>query len=183
MNIQKILSDIRDNIQAVIAQDSGLGESLWKTFIDLHPADIANFLCDMSTQDTLPLCVNFPGDLKLEVFEELNERMKGLVLESMSDTEKVSVLRSLPSDELADLFDELSDEDLKKYLSLLHKDEREQVLSLMQFDPESDGGNMDHDVLSLIQDFFCRNTTNNQNKWLFGAFNKFRKLRELFLDK
>lgn len=158
MNIRNLLSEIRNNIQEVIAQDSALGQSLWSAFIELHAADIADFLSDIDKEDTLALFGNLPRDLKFEVFEELSDWMKGLVLESMSDATKVLVLRSLSSDELADLFDELSDEDLKHYLNLLHKEEREQVLSLMQFDPESAGGIMTPDVLSLIQDFTVEQT-------------------------
>jgi magnesium transporter len=153
MNIQNMLSEIRDNIQTVIAKDSALGESLWAAFIKIHAADIADFLSDINRDDALALFGQLPRELKLEVFEELSNWMRGSMLESMTDATKVLVLRSLPSDELADLFDELSDEDLKNYLNLLHSDEREQVLSLMQFDPESAGGIMTPDVLSLIQDF------------------------------
>lgn len=113
MNVHKTLSEIQDNISAVIAKDTALGESLWEVFIDLHPADIADFLTDINYNDALALFGNFSVELKLEVFEELGDRMKGLVLTSMSDPEKITVLRSLSSDELADLFDELSDENLK----------------------------------------------------------------------
>ena len=63
------------------------------------------------------------------------------------------VLSSLPLDELTDFFDELSDEELKKYINLLHKKDREKVLSLMRFDPQSAGGIMNTDVITLMEDF------------------------------
>jgi magnesium transporter len=74
-------------------------------------------------------------------------------LSFLTDTERTDILHDLYTDELTDLFDLLSDEELKKYLSLLHKSDREKVLSLLKFDPESAGGIMDTDVLTLIEDF------------------------------
>ncbi len=144
--------EIRDNIDAVIAKDSPLGESLWETFLSLHPADIADFLSDINPEEAQELFGNLPTNLKLSVFEDLSDLMKSTLLSSMNDHEKVEALRSLHADELADLFDNLSDEDLKKYLNLLHKETREQVLSLMQFEPDSAGGIMTTDVLSLTED-------------------------------
>jgi magnesium transporter len=153
MNAEKLLAEIKDNLNAVISRESALGESLWKTFLDLHPADIADFLSELPREQAPLLFANLPNTLKMDVFEELSDLMKGLVLEGMTDQEKVDAFRSLPADELADLFDHFSDENLKKYLALLQKDVREQVLSLMQFEPDSAGGIMTTDVITLMKDF------------------------------
>ncbi len=153
MNTEKLLAEIKDNIDIVITKESVLGESLWQAFIELHPADIANFLGTITKNDAQLLFANLPKQIKIDVFEGLSDLVQGTVLEAMSDQEKVDAFRSLPADELTDLFDRLSDEDLKKYLALLHKDVREQVLSLLQFEPDSAGGIMTTDVLTLMKDF------------------------------
>ena len=153
MNAEKLLAEIRDNIDIVLTKESVLGESLWKAFIGLHPADIADFLGELPREQAPLLFANLPKSAKMDVFEELSDLMKGLALEGMSDQEKVDAFRSLAADELTDLFDQLSDEDLKSYLALLQKDVREQVLSLLQFEPDSAGGIMTTDVLTLMKDF------------------------------
>ncbi len=153
MDIQKILADIQANITLVIKQEPPLGESLWNTFIELHPADIAEFLSNIDEEQAQLLFVNLPHEAKVAVFEEFSDLMKGVVLSHMSDQERVEALRFLPSDELTDLFDQLSDDELKRYLNLLQKDVREQVLSLLQFKPDSAGGIMTTDVLTLMHDF------------------------------
>ena len=153
MNIERIFAEIRENLKAVLAQDSAFGESLWKAFIALHPADIADFLGTVSSQAAQQLFAKLPKPLKMAVFEDLSDMMQGLVLQAMSDAEKVEAFRMLPADELTDLFDHLSDEELKKYLSMLAKDVREQVVSLMQFEPDSAGGIMTTDVLTLMAEF------------------------------
>ncbi len=153
MHTEKLFAEVRDNIDVVVAKESGLGESLWKELLNLHPVDIADFLGTISKEHATQLFENLPKNIKISVFEELSDLMHKVVLDAMSTQEKVDAFRSLPADELADLFDHLSDEDLKKYLALLHKDVREQVVSLLQFEPDSAGGIMSTDVITLIKDF------------------------------
>lgn len=153
MNSDKILADVRNNLPAVIAQDSALGESLWNAFLRLHPADIADFLGDLPKIDAQQLFAKLPKNIKISVFEDLSDLMQGMLLEAMSDEEKIEAFHALPADEIADLFDHLSDEELKQYLTLLAKDVREQVLSLLQFESDSAGGIMTTDVLTVMHDF------------------------------
>ncbi len=153
MNITKILAEVRDNIDAVIVQDSALGESLWAALLLIHPADIADFLGTLSREHAQQLFAKLPKNIKLAVFEDLSDFMQGVVLEAMSDQERLEAFHALSADELADLFDHLSDEKLKQYLNLLAKDVRQKVLSLLQFEPDSAGGIMTTDVLTFMQDF------------------------------
>lgn len=153
MNTEKILTEIRANIDVVATQEPGLGQSLWQAFVGLHPADIAEFLGTVPEEQATLLFERLPKPVKMSTFEALEDFIQARALESMNDHEKVEAFRSLPADKLADLFDQLSDEDLKKYLTLLHKDVREQVLSILQFEPDSAGGIMTTDVLTLMKDF------------------------------
>jgi magnesium transporter len=153
MTNNKILTDVQENLEAVIAQDSELSKALWQSFLQIHPADIADFLSAIPKQSAQQIFGKLPKEIKMAVFEDLSDFMQGILLEAMSDQEKLEVFRSLPTDELADLFDHLSDEELKRDLKLLAKDVREHVLSLLQFEPESAGGIMTTDVLTLMQDF------------------------------
>lgn len=153
MNITKILAEVRENIGMVISRDSMLGQTLWNSFTQLHPADIADFLSDIPKSESQQLFANLPNNIKMEVFEELSDFMKGAFLKTMSNPEKIEVFLLSPADELADLFDQLSDDELKEYLTLLRQDVREQVLSLLQFEPDSAGGIMTTDVLTLMKDF------------------------------
>ncbi len=153
MNKQKIFEDIRTNIHVLLARDSAFGESLWLALIELHPADIADFLSAIHKEHAQEIFAKLPQEIKIAVFEDLSEAMQGHFLSGMSDKEKVEAFKGLPADELTDFFDQLSDEELKKYLNLLQKEVREQVLSLLQFEPDSAGGIMTTDVLTLMKDY------------------------------
>jgi magnesium transporter len=91
--------------------------------------------------------------LRLAVFQDLSDSLKVFCLSFLDDQSRAIILNGTPLDELTDLFDRLSDNELKQYLRLLHKKDRDKVVALMQFDPESAGGIMDTDVLTLMQDF------------------------------
>lgn len=153
MDSRHLLHEIQDHLDSVIAQDTPLARGLWQHFIDLHPADIADFFTDIDPEKAQKLFQNLPRRLQAEVFEEFSDGMKVHSLEFMNEQQKVDALNALPVDELTDLFDHMSDEELKNYIGLLHKNAREKVLSLMQFDPESAGGIMDTEVIVLMQDF------------------------------
>ncbi len=153
MDTQKTLDQVVDNIDTVINEDSPLGVLLWKEFIKLHPADIAQCLSDLNKESAHRLFSKFSHALRIQVFSYLSYPLKVFCLSFLDDHSRGQLLSNLPLDELTDFFDQLSDEELKRYLNLLHKKDREKVLSLMRFDPESAGGIMNTDVITLMQDF------------------------------
>ncbi len=152
MNSKNILQEVRENLGAVM-EGSPLGVALWKEFIAVHPADIAQFFADSDKEVFKKLFLNLPKELKLEVFEELSDVMMVHCLSFMDERDRVDALNTLTADTLTDLFDLFSDEELKKYLNLLHGTAREEVISLMKFHPESAGGIMDIQILTLLDDF------------------------------
>lgn len=153
MLTQKILDRVRENFSAVLKQEAPLGLEIWHEFIKMHPADIATFLSDLEPDQAKELFVCLPQQLKLPVLEDLSYSLKIICLSAVDHNDRAYLLGDMSMDTLTDFFDELSDEELKEYLKLLTKKDREWVLSLMQFNPESAGGIMDAEVLSLMQDF------------------------------
>ncbi len=153
MNQPKIIQEIQDNIEAVISQDSPLGRSLWRMLLEQHPADVASLISELDRDQAQHLFLMLPKEFRTEVFKISSFHMQATCLNFLSEHEKAEMLYSLGVDDLADLFDHVSDSDLKKYLNLLHRKAREKVISLLQFDPESAGGIMETEVLTLMQDF------------------------------
>lgn len=149
----KLFEQIRDNIQAIIEEQPPLGDVLWQELIRLHPADIAQILSYLDEAAIQRLFLKLSSTQKLEVFRELTDHLKKVCLASVKEADRGYLLSNLPLTELTDFLDELSDEELNHYLQFLHKRERDQVLSLLQFNPESAGGIMETNVLSLREDF------------------------------
>jgi len=154
MDIRHILLDIKENIQTVIDKDTPLGQDLWQELLKIHPADIADFFSDINEADFLALFIEMPKDLKLEIFEHFSDTLKMSCLTYMNERDKIELLNEIPIDRLTDLLEMLPDEDFKYYHNLLHKTSREKkVRSLLRFHPESAGGIMDIEVITLVKDF------------------------------
>jgi magnesium transporter len=153
INTQELIKQLQQHVDAVINQDTPESKHLWQEFIAMHPADIAYFFSLIDREQVKKIFLQFSNELRLAVFEDLSDSMKALILSFLDDPDKAAILSKTPLDEITDLFDHLSDEELKKYLTLLSTQDRQKVLSLLKFDPESAGGIMDTDVLTLLQNF------------------------------
>lgn len=153
INTQALFETIEDHIQEVIEQSSPLGAALWEKLLDVHPADIAQFLNQIERDFSRDLFLRLPFELRTEVFSYFSDSMKIYALSLLSDNEATELFNQLPVDQITDLFDSFSDQELKRYITLLSTQDRQRVLSLLSFDPESAGGIMDTDVLTLRQDF------------------------------
>lgn len=140
------------NIDEMIAANTPQGQTLWQSFLEMHPADSAKILSYLSDERLKELFLKLSQTKQLELFEELPDHTKEKVLEFLDDVQTAFILRQTPIDDLTDLFDQLSDKELKKYLDILHKKDRQKVLSLMQFPVDSAGGIMTLDFVTLIQD-------------------------------
>lgn len=158
MDSQELLKKIREHIEAVANREGELEHSLWQAFVQLHPADIADFLADISRSAALHVYRRLAKDHKVLVFQELPDSLKVYILCQLPKEDILMILNSLQADELTDLFDFLSDEELRTYLNLLNRTARENVLSLMKFESDSAGGIMDPQVFSLMEDFTVEKT-------------------------
>lgn len=153
MNGKKSIQEIRENLTAVINHESPAYKALWEQLLEWHPADIANMLEDLDKEEFKKLFLALPQNVAHDVFAELSDPLKVYCIACLPESKQIDMLNSLPADKLTDLFDLFSDEELNTFLKKLHKHSREQVLSLLQFDPQTAGGIMDSDALSLRQDF------------------------------
>jgi len=158
MEEKNILMLVRENLEEVIKRRSSFGKSLWKELLEQHPADIAGFFAEIDRASIKKLFLKFPKKLMLEVFNELSDPIKAYCLSFLTEQERIDVLHYADIDELTDLFDYFSDEELKRYIKLLNKKSREKVLALLKFHPDSAGGIMDIEVLSLREDFTVEKT-------------------------
>lgn len=153
MDTKLLLEQIERNVPEVIMQETPETQLLWSNFLEIHPADSAQFIADLDKDDAQKIFIALPKKNKLAVFENFSNTMKAFVLSSIDDRDKVMILNNTPIDELTDLFDSFSNQELKEYLLFLNAHDRQKVLSLLEFDPESVGGIMDTDVVTLRQDF------------------------------
>ncbi|MCK4265278.1 magnesium transporter [Candidatus Babeliales bacterium] len=147
------LTNIEERINIVLKGDDPIGNDLWNKLLLEHPADIAELIERLEKDCQVDIIKKLPNKLSPQVFEHLPPNIQAIILPKVDPDKVTLLLQEMPVDELTDLFEYLTDEKVKKYLKLLQTRQRKQVISLLHFDPESAGGIMNSDVLTLNLDF------------------------------
>ena len=148
-----VLQRVSQNIEEVILRKTDLGIALWELLIQEHPADIAQFIISIPQHQATELFLPFDKNLKLEIFGYLPEFARAELITGLPIQDKQFILTQTHADDISDMFAYLSDAELKQCLNLLNKQDQKRVLDLSKFPPETAGGIMTIDVLTLIKDF------------------------------
>jgi Mg/Co/Ni transporter MgtE (contains CBS domain) len=116
---------------------------------DLHPADIAEIISDMSHTDSGKLLDTLDIEHLADALEEVEPDFQATLVEGMPDEKVADVLEEMSPDEAADLLAELPVERSKDLLNLMEGDEAEDVKLLLSYPEDSAGGMMTTDIATI----------------------------------
>jgi magnesium transporter len=116
---------------------------------DLHPADIAEILSDMSHTDSGKLLDTLDIEHLADALEEVEPDFQATLVQGMSDEKVADVLEEMSPDEAADLLAELPQERSKDLLDLMEGEEAEDVRLLLSYPEDSAGGMMTTDIATI----------------------------------
>ncbi|QAA81540.1 magnesium transporter [Aequorivita sp. H23M31] len=106
-------------------------------FHNQHPADIAEQLTEMESQERNVSFLMLPADKKTLVFPFLKPLVQLEIIKSLGTKDLANVLNNLPPDDRTKLFDNFPDHLIKTSINLLNHDEREIALSLIGYEKDS----------------------------------------------
>jgi sporulation protein YlmC with PRC-barrel domain len=117
----------------------------------LHPAQIADLVEAASHEEGEEIieAVGEDRELEADVFEELDIEHQLEFIRTRSDAEAARLLTSMAPDDAADLITAVDQERRLPILNLLPESEQKKVRSLLSYNPESAGGLMTTDFVSL----------------------------------
>ena len=117
----------------------------------LHPAQIADLVEAASHEEGEEIieAVGQDRELEADVFEELDDEHRLEFIESRSDPEAARLLATMAPDDAADLITELDQERRLPVLQLMPVLQQRKVRTLLNYNPETAGGLMSPDFLSL----------------------------------
>ena len=117
----------------------------------LHPAQIADLVEQASHEEGEEIieAVGQDRELEADVFEELDAEHQVEFVEARSDADAAKLLGSMEADDAADLISEIDQERRAPILELLPEPQQRKVRSLLRYHPESAGGLMIPDFVSL----------------------------------
>jgi magnesium transporter len=86
------------------------------------------------------------------VFEHIEGDDRSVILPLLPQREQKNILNEMSPDERADFFDEITTEEVQHYTELLTKEAREESRLLASYPPDSAGGIMTTDFVTLLED-------------------------------
>jgi CBS domain-containing protein len=126
----------------------------YRKLAKLHPAQIAD-LVEAASHDEGEEIIEAVGadrELEADVFEELDTEHQVEFVRNRSDAEAARLLASMAPDDAADLITEVDQERRLPILQLLPEPQQRKVRSLLLYNPETAGGLMSPDFLSVPAD-------------------------------
>jgi len=109
---------------------------------ELHPADIADILEDLSYNEQKALIESLDDETAAHALSEIPTKMQADLLESISTEKAADIVEEMPPDEAADVLNQLSPETSAEVLADMEKDEAKEVRELLAFEENTAGSMM-----------------------------------------
>ena len=123
-------------------------EAILEKLDDIHPVD---FLEALSTYDgeTVDVLEKLPDDYIALLIDEAEDDEKYGLLSLFSQNRKDSIISEMSSDELVDLLRNIDEDEKESIILKMDKEDAEEVKELLEYDPDSAGGIMATEFLSV----------------------------------
>ena len=128
---------------------SGDHDDMVEACANLLPADIAESLGDLSPEAAARVLASLPFHVAVQVLDESLLENKGEVIERLSDDQAIPLIQAMSADQQVRLFRELKETDRARLLHVLDAPTREQLRLLMSYPPQSAGGLMTTEFVSV----------------------------------
>ena len=119
-------------------------------FTEIHPADLAEILSDLSRQDGQEFLESLDLETLADTLEEVEPDFQASLVAGMPNEWVADVLEEMEPDEAADLLSELPEDRSQELLDLMQDDEAEDVRKLLTFPEDSAGGIMTTEYVDVV---------------------------------
>lgn len=126
---------------------------------DIHPADILDSIRKLEEDQVFTLLSKLPHWMVAEVIGEADEEEQMKLLYLFSELNQGKILNEMSSDDLADLLGMINPSEANKLIEKLSsKEDREDVKELLTYHPETAGGLMATEFLSIMENMTVEET-------------------------
>jgi magnesium transporter len=119
---------------------------------EMHPANLADIAETLEPEQVIRLLRALPPARAADVLEYMDEDLRTEVLEAMSATQAAALVSEMTPDDRADVIEELEEERADEILSDLPVQARHETEELLAYPPESAGGLMTTEFVSVPED-------------------------------
>lgn len=144
----QISTDLIESIETLIEQNDG--KSLREQLHDIHFADIAEILEELSSDDATYLVKLLETDLTSEALMELDDDVREKILDRLSPKEIAEELQEMNTDDAADVVAELAEEIQQEVIEKIEDEEHAaDIVELLKYDDDSAGGLMAKELVKV----------------------------------
>lgn len=118
---------------------------------EMHAADLANVVEAMPSGRVGDFLRALPPNRAAQVIEYLDEELRAEFLEHVSSEQAAEIISEMTPDDRADVLEALEEETADEILSDLPDKERQETERLLQYEPDTAGGLMTTELVSVEQ--------------------------------
>lgn len=118
----------------------------------LHPADLADILADLGTDERLVIFKSLDKPTAAHALQELPLKVRVHTAELLDSDSLKKIIEEMPMDEVVDLFKELSEETITDMFKVLPADMVNEIRELLEHSERSAGSLMNTEFLSVKHD-------------------------------
>lgn len=116
---------------------------------DLHPADIADILEQLDVEEAGSVLEHMDTETAADILNEVEPKRQYEILSELDPERASDMLEALAPDDAADILADIPHEEAERLLSLMPANEAQPIRDLLRYAPETAGGIMTTEVLSL----------------------------------
>jgi magnesium transporter len=125
----------------------------------MQPPDVADALRELEPAAAAKVLAALPFDLAVRIFDEPElVHVRAAIIAQMNEKDVADLVEAMSADQQADLFRELPPENRKRLLGALSKETRDAIRLLLQYPPETAGGIMTTELVSVPADWSVERT-------------------------
>ena len=148
----EITKDLLENITAQI--EGSNDAALVSLFEEMHHADIAEILNDLSFDDSVYIIKLLDSEKTSEVLMDVDDDVREKILKNLSAKEIAEEVEELDTDDAADIIGELSEERQEAVMSQIEDEEHaKEIEELLAYDEDSAGGLMAKELVKVNENW------------------------------
>lgn len=147
----ELTKEFLDEIREMIAQNNSA--FIDQRVIHLHPADIAEIVDELNTEEAKYIFAHLDDDRQGEVLMELEEDVREGFIETFNSKQIATQLENLDSDDAVDILGELSVERQLEVIAEMDEKNAAELVELLNYDENSAGGLMQTEFIRARLDW------------------------------
>jgi sporulation protein YlmC with PRC-barrel domain/CBS domain-containing protein len=120
-----------------------------KLLEEMHPADLADIVEDLSPQDREAIFENIDSEVAADTLTEVDPDIQASILESLETEKAADIIEEMAPDHAADVLAELEEETSEEILEEMEHEPKAEVQELLEFEEDTAGGLMNTEYVAL----------------------------------